>query len=478
MALKRFVDGAAGQPFFQKRAPENVPAVHPDRRRSPSRPAGPPTRSSSTTRRASPGSPTSAASTSTRTRSGPRTSTTPTSCGSTSTRCPGIGWPQIREVALAARESLEAVGLVGWPKTSGLAGHPHQRPDRAALDVPGGAPGGAGARPRRGAARPGPRHLEVVEGGAPRRLPRLQPERQGPDGGVGLLRAAAARRAGVDAADLGRGPDGRGRGVHDRHRAGAVRVARRPGRGDRRGGRVARGAAGAVGARRGARVSATRRGRRTTPSRPASRRASSRHAPAGPKSEYEPGRGEEGGPPPEVAAERAAAVAAGDPNAGLPTEWVGSKPTPTGRRKTTIPVVEIARAEFKDGAHGRLRALEGPPCRHRRRTSSRRTSWSTACAAGPPSGIASGSTSSTCPEDDAAGPGAARIRLRPVGRHGHRGVEGRHRGLARATPDPEAEEPKPKTPRPTEAEDATPRPDGRLRRPTRRFLPYARLAGS
>ena len=34
---------------------------------------------------------------------------------------------------------------------------------------------------------------QVVEGGAPRRLPRLQPERQGPDGGVGLLRPAAAR---------------------------------------------------------------------------------------------------------------------------------------------------------------------------------------------------------------------------------------------------------------------------------------------
>jgi bifunctional non-homologous end joining protein LigD len=51
-----------------------------------------------------------------------------------------------------------------------------------------------------------------------------------------------------------------------------------------------------------------------------------------------------------VAAERAAAVAAGDPNAGLPTEWAGSKPTPTGRRKTSIPVVEIARAEFKDEA--------------------------------------------------------------------------------------------------------------------------------
>ena len=43
-------------------------------------------------------------------------------------------------------------------------------------------------------------------------------------------------------------------------------------------------------------------------------------------------------------------MAAGDRNAGLPTEWVGSKPTPTGRRKTSIPVVEISRAEFKEQA--------------------------------------------------------------------------------------------------------------------------------
>src|SRR5215203_758747 len=35
---------------------------------------------------------------------------------------PGIPWSQIRLVALAARESLEAVGLVGWPKTSGSRG--------------------------------------------------------------------------------------------------------------------------------------------------------------------------------------------------------------------------------------------------------------------------------------------------------------------------------------------------------------------
>jgi hypothetical protein len=80
-----------------------------------------------------------------------------------------------------------------------------------------------------------------------------------------------------------------------------------------------------------------------------------------PPSEYEPGRGRAGGPPPEVAAERAAAVAAGDTNAGLPTEWAGSRPTPTGRRKSSIPVVEIARAEHKAEA---LEGLERWKARH------------------------------------------------------------------------------------------------------------------
>jgi hypothetical protein len=62
--------------------------------------------------------------------------------------------------------------------------------------------------------------------------------------------------------------------------------------------------------------------------------------------EYQ-GRGKDGGPPPEVAAERAAAVAAGDPNAGLPTEWEGSRPSPTGRRRSNIPVIELGRAPTK-----------------------------------------------------------------------------------------------------------------------------------
>jgi bifunctional non-homologous end joining protein LigD len=30
---------------------------------------------------------------------------------------PGVPWSQIRDVALVTREALEAVGLVGWPKT-------------------------------------------------------------------------------------------------------------------------------------------------------------------------------------------------------------------------------------------------------------------------------------------------------------------------------------------------------------------------
>ena len=222
MALKRFVDGAAGQPFFQKRAPENVPEFI-------------------------------------------RTATLTFPSGRTADEividdAAGLAWvvnlgcidlnphpvraedldhpdelrvdldpvPGVRVVAdprgRAGRARVARGGRAGrLAEDLGLARDPHQRPDRAALDVPGGPPGGARARPRRGAARPGPRHLEVVEGGAPRRLPRLQPERQGPDGGVRLLRPAAARRARLDAADLGRGADRRGRGVHDRHGPGPVR---------------------------------------------------------------------------------------------------------------------------------------------------------------------------------------------------------------------------------------------------------------
>ena len=35
---------------------------------------------------------------------------------------PGVPWSQVRDVALVTHEALEAVGLVGWPKTSGSRG--------------------------------------------------------------------------------------------------------------------------------------------------------------------------------------------------------------------------------------------------------------------------------------------------------------------------------------------------------------------
>ncbi len=35
---------------------------------------------------------------------------------------PGVPWSQIREVAMVTKESLESVGLTGWPKTSGSRG--------------------------------------------------------------------------------------------------------------------------------------------------------------------------------------------------------------------------------------------------------------------------------------------------------------------------------------------------------------------
>ncbi len=44
---------------------------------------------------------------------------------------PGVDWPQIVEVALAAKDALEDFGLTGWPKTSGSRGiHVYARVER------------------------------------------------------------------------------------------------------------------------------------------------------------------------------------------------------------------------------------------------------------------------------------------------------------------------------------------------------------
>ena len=174
------------------------------------------------------------------------------------------GWDQIRARGAGGARGAREHGLVGWPKTSGSRGiHVYVRIEpRWTFER--GAPRGAGAGARGGAARAGTGDEQVVEGGAARRLPRLQPEREGPHGRVGVLGAPDARRAGVDAARVGRAADVRPGGVHAATvPARFARARRRRGRHRRRGG-LARAAAGAVGAPATRRAKATRPGRRTT----------------------------------------------------------------------------------------------------------------------------------------------------------------------------------------------------------------------
>jgi bifunctional non-homologous end joining protein LigD len=121
MALKRFVNGAEGEAFFQKRAPSNLPAFL--RTVTLSFPSGRtadeivvddaaglawiinlgcidlnphPVRAADLDH--------------------------PDELRVDLDPVPGVEWPQIRDVAMVTKESLEAVGLVGWPKTSGSRG--------------------------------------------------------------------------------------------------------------------------------------------------------------------------------------------------------------------------------------------------------------------------------------------------------------------------------------------------------------------
>jgi len=121
MALKRFVNGATGAAFFQKRAPSNLPPFL--RTVTLSFPSG-------------------------RTADEVVVDDAPGLAWIVNLGCidlnphpvraddldhpdelrvdldpvPGVGWGQIRDVAMVTKESLEAVGLVGWPKTSGSRG--------------------------------------------------------------------------------------------------------------------------------------------------------------------------------------------------------------------------------------------------------------------------------------------------------------------------------------------------------------------
>src|SRR5204863_1077 len=121
MALKRFVDGAAGEPFFQKRAPDNTPdwirtaeLTFPSGRTADEivldEPAGlawvvnlgcidlnpHPIRAEDLEH--------------------------PDELRVDLDPGPGVGWDEIRRVALVVRDVLEERGLRGWPKTSGSRG--------------------------------------------------------------------------------------------------------------------------------------------------------------------------------------------------------------------------------------------------------------------------------------------------------------------------------------------------------------------
>ena len=250
-------------------------------------------------------------------------------------------------------------GLRGWPKTSGSRGmHVNVRIEprwtftevrRAALAL-------SREIERRA---PDARHLEVVEGGAPRRLPRLQPERQGSHHLLGLLGAPAARRARVDAARLGRGP---------RLRAGRLH-----------GARPCRRASPAIGDPHAGMDEARRLARRAARARRARRGRGSRRRAVAAALPQDGGRG---------AARRAVA------REGRRRHGAATKPP---RDEDAARSSSRNSPEQGRGARG-PRALEGAGTPRRPRTSPSTTCWSTRCAAARRRGRASASTCATCPE--------------------------------------------------------------------------------
>ena len=117
---------------------------------------------------------------------------------------PGIAWPQTPGSGPRRARDPRRLRSRRLAEDLGLARHPRLRADRTALDVRRGPPCRAGAGARGRAARTGPRDQQMVEGGTSRRVPRLQPERQGSHHRERVLGQADGRCARVGAARLGR----------------------------------------------------------------------------------------------------------------------------------------------------------------------------------------------------------------------------------------------------------------------------------
>lgn len=345
MALKRFVDGAEKEPFFQKRAPDNRPEwlrvatlTFPSGRTADEivldDPAGlawvvnlgcidlnpHPVRADDLDH--------------------------PDELRVDLDPVPGVPWSQVRDVALVTREALQAVGLEGWPKTSGSRGiHVNVRIERrwtyaqvrrAALalarDVERRAPSLATSRwwkeERHGV------FLDYNQNARDRTVASAYSVRPTPDARVSFpLRWEEVADVVAEDFTLATVPVL----YAERGDAGAG-IDASPGSLDALLELSARHEAEGLGDAPWPPNYAKQEGEppRVQPSR--KRRPDAAYG----------GRGREGGPPPEVAAARAAAVAAGDPEAGLAGPWTGSTPSPTGRRRSSIPVIEIGRAPTRE----------------------------------------------------------------------------------------------------------------------------------
>ena len=165
-------------------------------------------------------------------RSALTTSITPMNCGSISIPCPGVEWSQIRDVAGVVHDHAARPGSGRLAEDVGLSRHAHLRADPPRMDVHRGPPRRAGLRPRGRAARPRDRDEQVVEGRAPRRLPRLQPEREGSHDRRGVLGATDPGCPRVRATHLGGDRRVRPARLHAGDDAGALRRDRRSARRD------------------------------------------------------------------------------------------------------------------------------------------------------------------------------------------------------------------------------------------------------
>ena len=247
---------------------------------------------------------------------------------------PGVDWAQIVRVALVAREVLADFGLTGWPKTSGSRGmHIYARiePRWTFTQVRRAAVALAREIERRA---PQDGHRALVEGGAARRLRRLQPERQGPHRGLGLLGPPDPRRPGV-------GPAGLGRGARTAIRP-TFTIDTMPERFARTRRPVAAGIDDAAGSLDGAAGA----GRRAT------RRPGCRDAPWPPH--YDKQAGEEARVQPSKRRAAGTAPAGRADGASVVPPAPGKTSGASGRRRTSMPLIEVARAATKD------EALAGP----------------------------------------------------------------------------------------------------------------------